>query len=362
MAKRILFLAEAAERLGSSVFLLDFLTWLKAQGKAEAHLLLGAPGPLLNDFKQVSDVTVLLPDGHATPQALAKATPLLARLRAQPFDLIFANTASTAPLLDLTAQPGLPVLLHVMEGAYSLRHVLGLDVVERLKQKASFFVAASASIERELALEFHTPPQLLRMIPCAARLPHPQAPSPHDGFVVLGAGTLNWRKGPDLFVQLAAETKRQAPDLDARFVWAGRVIEPGIDFKLAYEAKLAGVADRVSFLGEVKDMPGLYAQADAFVLTSREEPLGLVCVEAAAMGLPILCFKDAGAAPDFVQGDAGVSVPFPAIGEMAQALIQLAGDANLRARMGAVGQQRALALHDMAVAGPIMWEVIEALI
>jgi glycosyltransferase involved in cell wall biosynthesis len=358
MTKRILFLAEAAERLGSSVFLLDFLAWLKAHGLAEAHLLLGAPGGLMNDFKDVAEVTVLLPDGHATPQALAKATPLLAKLRAQPFDLIFTNTASTAALLDLTARPGLPVLLHVMEGAYSLKHVLGIDVVERLKQKANFFVAASASIERELVLDFNLPPQLLRMIPCAARLPRPRENAPHDGFVVLGAGTLNWRKGPDLFVQLAAEMKRRAPALDARFIWAGKPIEPGIEFKLAYETKLAGVSERVSLLGEASDMASLYAKADAFVLTSREEPLGLVCVEAAAMGLPVLCFKGAGAAPDFVRDDAGFCIPFPAIGEMAEALIRLAGDPELRASMGRTGQQRALAQHDMDVVGPKMWEVI----
>ncbi|MDK9722769.1 MAG: glycosyltransferase family 4 protein [Rhodospirillales bacterium] len=362
MTKRILFLAEAAERLGSSVFLLDFLAWLKAQGRAEAHLLLGAPGPMLNDFNEVAQTTVLLPDGRATPQALSQATPILARLRAQPFDLIFANTASTAPLLDLAAKPGLPVLLHVMEGAYSLRHVLGLDLVERLKQKASLFVAASSSIERELALEFHIPPQLLTCIPCAARLPQPGARAPHRGFVVLGAGTLAWRKGPDLFVQLAAEVKRQAPDLDASFVWAGKPIEPGIDFRLAYEAKLAGVADRVTFLGEVKDMKEQYAGADAFVLTSREEPLGLVCVEASAMTLPVLCFKEAGAAPDFVGEDAGFSLPYPAIGEMAAGLIKLAGDPELRNRMGLAGQQRAFAIHDMSVQGPAMWRMIEGMV
>ncbi|TAN51418.1 MAG: glycosyltransferase, partial [Rhodospirillales bacterium] len=319
MTKRILFLAETAERLGSSVFLLDFLTWLKGQGKADAHLLLGAPGALLNDFNKIIETTVLLPGGRATPQSLSQATPIVQRLRAQPFDLIFANTASTAPLLELMAKPGLPVVVHVMEGAYSIRNVLGLDLLERLRQRASRFVAASSSIERELLEEFSIPRERLEMVPCAARLPVPRERKAHEGFVVLGAGTLNWRKGPDLFVQLAALVKRQAPGLPMRFVWAGKPVETGIEFRLAYEAKLAGVEDRVTFLGEVPDMPELYAGSDVFVLTSREEPLGLVCVEAAAMGLPVLCFAGAGAAPEFVGKDAGFALPYPAIDQMAEA-------------------------------------------
>ncbi|MBF0267631.1 MAG: glycosyltransferase family 4 protein [Alphaproteobacteria bacterium] len=359
MMKRILFLAETAERLGSSIFLLHFLSWLKAEGLAESHVLFAAPGSMLNDFNEICETTILLPDGRMTPQALAEATPALQKLRAQPFDLLFANTASTAPLLDLTAKPGLPVLAHVMEGAYSIRHVLGQEALERLKRHASRFVAASSSIERELANEFHIPPHLLACVPCAARLPRPGPKSAHDGLTVLAAGTLNWRKGPDLFLQLAGETKRQAPRLQARFIWAGRESEAGIGDRLAYEAKLAGVEDRLVFLGEVQDMPTLYASADIFVLASREEPLGLVCVEAAAMGLPVLCFKGAGAAPDFVGEDAGVCVSFPAIGEMAAALIRLAGDPGLREEMGKTGQARALAQHDMEMAGPAMWKIIE---
>lgn len=361
MTKRILFLAETAGRLGSSVFLLDFLAWIKEKRLAECSLLLAAPGELLNDFSALADTTILLPDGEATPEAYARATPTLARLRAQPFDLIFANTASATPLLELVARPGQPVLAHVMEGAYSLRHVLGIDMFERLKRHAPLFVAASSSIQCELIEEFHLPPERVRLVPCATRLPQPRERREHEGFVVLAAGTLAWRKGPDIFLQLAAEMKRLAPELDARFLWAGRPIEQGIEERLAYDARQSGVAERVTFLGEVADMPELYAGGDLFVLSSREEPLGLVCVEAAAMGLPVLCFKEAGAAADFVGDDAGCAIPYLAVGEMAKAAVMLAGDPKLRQRMGQTGRKRAQELHDMQAQAPIMWQAMETL-
>lgn len=361
MTKRILFLAETAGRLGSSVFLLDFLAWIKEKGLAECSLLLAAPGELLSDFNKLVDTAILLPDGQATPEAYARATPTLARLRAQPFDLIFANSASATPLLELVARPGQPVLAHVLEGGFSLRHVLGLDMCERLKAHAPLFVAASTSIERELVQEFHVPPERVRLVPCATRLPQPRERKKHEGFVVLAAGTLAWRKGPDLFLQLATEVKRQAPDLDARFLWAGRPIEAGIEERLAHDAALAGIADRVAFLGEVADMPALYASADLFVLPSREEPLGLVCVEAAAMELPVLCFKNAGAAADFVRQDAGFSIPYLSISEMAKAVATLAKDGAMRERMGKTGRKRALELHDMQAQAPVLWQAMEAL-
>ena len=50
--------------------------------------------------------------------------------------------------------------------------------------------------------------------------------------------------------------------------------------------------------------------ADVFVLTSREDPYPLACLEAATLGKPIVCFEQAGGMPEFVEKDCGTVVPF----------------------------------------------------
>ena len=45
-------------------------------------------------------------------------------------------------------------------------------------------------------------------------------------FVVLGAGTVTYRKGFDLFLRTAAEIQRKCPSREFRFVWAGDGFNP----------------------------------------------------------------------------------------------------------------------------------------
>src|SRR6195952_4488939 len=61
-------------------------------------------------------------------------------------------------------------------------------------------------------------------------------------------------------------------------------------------AKTLGIADRVHFLGLVKNMPLLMHSVDAFVFPSRYEAMSLSLLEALAAGLPVITAKTAGGA------------------------------------------------------------------
>jgi UDP-glucose:(heptosyl)LPS alpha-1,3-glucosyltransferase len=59
-------------------------------------------------------------------------------------------------------------------------------------------------------------------------------------------------------------------------------------------ARAAGTEARIRFLGPVRDVPRLYAAADAFVLPSAYETFSLVTFEAAAAGLPLMVTRVSG--------------------------------------------------------------------
>ncbi len=113
-----------------------------------------------------------------------------------------------------------------------------------------------------------------------------------------------------------------------------------------------GIADRVSFTGQVADPLTMLANLDLFLLTSREDPFPLVMLEAAALGLPIVCFDATGGAPSFVEDDAGAVVAHLDVEAMAQSAIELAGNPSLMRAVGKQARQKVGVRSDVEVAGP----------
>jgi glycosyltransferase involved in cell wall biosynthesis len=91
------------------------------------------------------------------------------------------------------------------------------------------------------------------------------------------------------------------------------------------------VRDAVTFLGPVthRELPALYANADAFVFASTCENMPNILIEAMAAGLPIACSKSA-PMPDILQ-DGGVYFDAENATSIANALRSLVADPELRA-------------------------------
>ena len=183
--------------------------------------------------------------------------------------------------------------------------------------------------------------------------------------VVATAGTVDWRKAPDLFLALAQGVRRR---LDRRviFVWlGGGPASPVWDAAQADLAR-AGLDDRVRFVGEQGAPFDWLAAMDLFVLPSREDAYPLVCLEAASLGVPTVCFATGGIS-DFVAppGEelAGAVVDYPDLGAFAEAVVSLLVDEPERRRRGEVARQRVSRDHAVAVAGrqlvADLYEVLE---
>lgn len=106
-----------------------------------------------------------------------------------------------------------------------------------------------------------------------------------EEWIVIGSGQVQPRKRIDTMIELA----RALPDV--RFVWVG-----GIPFKAAaadYPAMkriMEHAPANMTFTGlmTLENVQQYYKAADVFILPSDQETFGLVVVEAAAAGLPII--------------------------------------------------------------------------
>ena len=101
--------------------------------------------------------------------------------------------------------------------------------------------------------------------------------------------------------------------------------------KLARELMLG---EAVKFLGWQNRTEDFYRQADAFVLTSNSEGWGMVVIEAASRGLPII-MTDVGCAGEVIKNeDSGLVVPVKETAPLINAMERLIDDEGLRNRLG----------------------------
>ena len=118
----------------------------------------------------------------------------------------------------------------------------------------------------------------------------------------------------------------------------------------------------VRMLGVRRDIPQVLAGADVFVLSSDREGLPIAVLEAMAAGLPVIA-TSVGDLPLVVKdGQTGVLVPRRGVGEMAEALVRLLGDAEQCGRMGRAGRelvQEAYSLEQMVARHGALYGVAE---
>jgi glycosyltransferase involved in cell wall biosynthesis len=109
-----------------------------------------------------------------------------------------------------------------------------------------------------------------------------------------------------------------------------------------------GVADRVRFPGERRDVRQLLAAADIYCQANLgPEPFGIAFIEALAAGLPVVTTAMGGAL-EIVDDSCGILVPPGDVMALAASLRRLVADPALRARLSSAGPARASQVSDPA--------------
>ena len=370
----LVFLGHATDRSGPPIYLLHLLRWLADHTPVSSQVLALAGGSLATDFEAVSRLRVVgEPNPVALPRGSRPATQarnLLRAARLRDIDrrsLVHINTAFSVRALRYLPRHVGPVVAHVHELEVGLDYHLPRQDRELMFSRADHWVAASKAVANNLVVNWGVAASDIvvhyEMIDTEApsRIPDEEVAALRKGIAVgpdtVLVGTtavLNWRKGPDLFIEMAARVIRTRPDLDVQFAWVGldtRSIEVAA---LRRDARRAGIADRLHLI-EVTDQPEAWMRAfDVFVLPAREDAYPLACLEAAAAARPVICFE-AGGMPEFVGDDAGAVLDFPDVDAMTDAVVRLGADPTLRRRMGRTARDRVVERHDISVAAPRMW-------
>jgi glycosyltransferase involved in cell wall biosynthesis len=378
--KNILFISHDASRTGAPIVLLNFLEWLKQQGNYELTVYLKHGGELEDSFKQLANTHIPLSktlsqrivkriiksskdDAHALPGELLK----------QSFDAVYLNT-----VVCLDMAPGIkshfkcPVICHVHENDFTIKYYYPAIITAHNLQQVDHFIAASESTRQNMIDNYVIPADKISLVyefiplnkikqPTIPQSVIKQELSLSNEFIIGGSGLTIWRKGIDLFIQLAVQLNKLWPANNVKFIWVGALTYE-FECQYNYEAERLGIMDKIIFTGSKPSPQNYFQLFDVFVLTSREDPFPLVAIEAASLNKPIICFENAGGMPEFVtDGQNGLVIPYADTHTMAVKILELINNPD---RCSEMGERAAnlIADFDINVAAPKLVQVIDQLI
>lgn len=155
--------------------------------------------------------------------------------------------------------------------------------------------------------------------------------------LVASVGRLETQKNPLHLIRAFVEGLRETPAAYLLLAGEGTLLEPARRL-----ANRAGMSARVHFLGLREDVAELLSAADLFALGSDWEGAPVAILEAMSAHLPVVATA-VGGVPDLVEDAVtGLLAPARDAGALGRAMAALAGDSELRHRMGAAAAHRAL--------------------
>ncbi len=213
---------------------------------------------------------------------------------------------------------------HIIAVSSSIRTFLG--------RKEHVPAAKISVIYNSVDLERFTP----REEPGARAAARQKFGLPADALIVGGVGRLHYQKNFPLFLQVAAAVGARLPEV--MFVVAGEGPERAA---LKDMSRSLGLADRVRFLGFVKDMPELYEGLDLLLLTSHFEGTPLTVLEAMAMGVPVVASRVDGVDEVVEDGRDGILAASGSKGQFVDGVCRVLGDRDLRQWLSLKAQEKA---------------------
>lgn len=158
-----------------------------------------------------------------------------------------------------------------------------------------------------------------------------------DDPMVLFAGRLAVQKGPDLLIEAVPGVVARVPR--ARFVFAGEGdMRPRLENRVAER----GLDPHVRFVGyrSGRALVDLFKTADAVCVPSRNEPFGIVVLEAWGAARPVIATRNGGPG-EFVRDRETGLVVSPESHQLGNAVCTLLGDPEGAQRIGIAGRTEA---------------------
>jgi glycosyltransferase involved in cell wall biosynthesis len=370
--KNILFVSHDANRAGAQILLLRFLRLLKENQDFKFSILLKDGGIIEHEFTDTAPTYFWKrPKSFGKRSFLSKLYKKITNkdshrikvfesLKKQNFDLIVSNTIANGDILPFLKTLNVPIKTYVHELEMGIQQYTKPDYFQNVKTLSSSFIACAESVKENLIKNHKVDTTLIKVLPSllpesafnyqinelANEQLRKQFHIPVNSFIIGGMGTVDMRKGVDVFLQVANKLKTN-PNLF--FLWVGGQ-ENEIEYKNFQIDKNRLELNNMIFQTSVENPLDFMSIFDIFFVSSREDPYPLVVLEAAMLSKPILCFDKAGGAKDFVENDCGAVIEYLNVDFVVKKIGEFIENKALIEQNGDSARKKVLERHNQTIA------------
>lgn len=320
------------------------VTVLGLRALGHRTLLVAHPrGELRQRAREGLDLIALGPRTEMDLSAAWRLSRLLKELKP---DIVHAHdphgVAMAAMALSMSTQPTKPPLVASRRVDFRMRG----NTLSRWKyRQVDCFICASDAIRKivladgvgpERAVTVHEGIDIDRVQSAPPAKLHEELWLPHHAPIVGNVAALVPHKGQRHLIDAAVLVLRQVPD--ARFVIAG---EGELRASLERTIKEHRLEKHVLLAGFRPDVLSVHKTFDIFVMSSVTEGLGTSLLDAMACSKAVVATTAGGIPEVVVDGETGLLVPPRDHQAMADAIVRLLKNPELRQRMGHAGLVRA---------------------
>jgi glycosyltransferase involved in cell wall biosynthesis len=247
--------------------------------------------------------------------------------------------------------------IYTFTNTHVLRKKIYLKAVDRRLINGAYALHFTARQEQEKAARLRLEAKPV-VIPLPFSKTDYQRTSNRKAANILYLSRIHPKKGLDLLLPAFEKVSREFPE--ARLIVAGAG-EPEYENALRRKIDEYGIADLVSFPGFVEGAAKekLLCESGIFALPSHEENFGVAIIEALAEAIPVVITRGVDTWHDVELYGSGI-VAEQTVDGVADALVRLLRDADLRKGMGVSGQRQVGELYAPERVGARLVELYKA--
>ena len=221
-------------------------------------------------------------------------------------ELCVSNTITNYDIIQGLNKEKIKIITWVHELNYMFK-VIEKVSLERPKEtinSTNFFLCASKAVQKHLLDSYEIPVDKTYVL---YEIISDQEPNEivkeNLSFKVGGCGSIGWRKGSDIFLNLANEIINVMKLRDISFEWLGSHKDSIGLLQFEEEIKKLNLEKHVIVKPFTNNPTEFMKSINLFLMTSREDPFPLVNLEAGLNKSPILCFSGTGGSEEFALKD-----------------------------------------------------------
>jgi len=203
-------------------------------------------------------------------------------------------------------------------------------------KRATHITATGQFLKDNTCRICHPASHKISVIPFGVEVPDGIVPPPSGPLKICYLKGHQMKYGPDILLKAMCEVKKAVPEVVLSMAGEGELTE-----QLKQMVSSLGLEDNVNFVGFVQHerVHSFLKEHHMMVMPSLMEAFGVAALEASACGRPVIA-SNVGGVPEVVKdGITGILVPPNDPHQLAEAIIRLVQDAEVREKMGKAGYE-----------------------